>query len=55
MNFITNWFVANPERGQECLERLNSGDYQAAKELTQSCTVVYFSKREIHKASSAVP
>jgi len=35
-NFITNWFVANPERGQECLERLNSGDYQAAKELTQT-------------------
>ncbi|MEM8675700.1 MAG: NACHT domain-containing protein [Cyanobacteria bacterium P01_G01_bin.67] len=35
-NFITNWFISNPERGQECLARLNSGDYQAAKELTQT-------------------
>ncbi|VEP18232.1 hypothetical protein H1P_710006 [Hyella patelloides LEGE 07179] len=35
-NFITNCFEANPERGQECLESLNSGDYQAAKELTRT-------------------
>lgn len=35
-NFISNWFESQPERGKECLERLNSGDYQAAKELTQT-------------------
>ena len=35
-NFITNWFVSNPARGNECLARLNSGDFQAAKELTQT-------------------
>ncbi len=35
-NFITNWFESQPERGKECLERLNSGDYKAAKELTQT-------------------
>ena len=35
-NFIINWFVSNPERGQECLAKLNSGDYQAAKELTRT-------------------
>ena len=35
-NFITNWFVSNLERGQECLAKLNSGDYQAAKELTRT-------------------
>ncbi|MEM8720178.1 MAG: NACHT domain-containing protein [Cyanobacteria bacterium P01_G01_bin.39] len=35
-SFITNWFISNSERGKECLTRLNSSDYQAAKELTQT-------------------
>lgn len=35
-NFITNWFQINPDRAKECLTRLNSGDYQSAKELTRT-------------------
>lgn len=47
-SFINNWFAATStntnqadqeetyKRGQECLLRLNSGDYKAAKELTKT-------------------
>ncbi len=35
-NFITNWFVSQPEWGWECWQKLKSKDYAAAKELTHT-------------------
>ena len=35
-NFITNWFVSNPEQGRKCWAELNDEKYVAAKELAQT-------------------
>ena len=35
-NFINNWFSSKPDIGKDCWEKLNSHEYTAAKELTQT-------------------
>ncbi|MBD2415651.1 NACHT domain-containing protein [Nostoc calcicola FACHB-3891] len=35
-NFINNWFSSKPDVGKDCWEKLNSHEYTAAKELTQT-------------------
>ncbi|MBD2102443.1 NACHT domain-containing NTPase [Leptolyngbya sp. FACHB-261] len=34
--FIDNWFSSRPNLAQDCWEKLNSGEHEAAKELTQT-------------------
>ncbi|MFN6571111.1 NACHT domain-containing protein [Dendronalium sp. ChiSLP03b] len=35
-NFINNWFKSKPDVGKDCWQKLNSQEYTAAKELTQT-------------------
>ncbi|HEY9620851.1 MAG TPA: NACHT domain-containing protein [Crinalium sp.] len=35
-SFIANWFIHDPQKGHECWEKLISGEYAAAKELTHT-------------------
>ncbi|MEH2450731.1 NACHT domain-containing protein [Nostoc sp.] len=35
-NFINNWFSSKPDIGKDCWQKLNSDEYTAAKELTQT-------------------
>ena len=40
--FITNWFISEPEIGQECWQELQQTDNKAAKELAQTPLLLTF-------------